>query len=98
MSFIENQAEGDPGSIVGWAKIIPTSFRFVRFVSPRTGNYSNGMCVQLEGESQEVWILSSGQFIWKRAEPWQRSAYLKKMEIEQAGDENDKLDSDVNQL
>jgi len=97
----ENRMDGEPGSIVGWAKIIPDSFRMVRFISPRTNNYLNGVCVLLEGEAEEVWILSSGNHIWKRAEGWQRTEYLKRIrkELESGTVEEIPLDvDDIGQL
>ena len=78
----ENRRDGEPGSIVGWANVNAESMRFVRFISPRTNNYMSGLCILLEGEAREVWICSSGTHIWKRAEGWQRSAYLKKYDKE----------------
>ena len=99
VSTTEYTLAGEPGSFIGWAKIRPDSFRFVRFVSPRTNTYGAGLFVLLEGDAQEVWVNRQG--VWKPAEGWQRRAYMEKYQKEAVSGKVDNTplaDAEVGQI
>jgi hypothetical protein len=86
-----NEYEANPGEVVNSVKVKPDSFRMMIMTSPRTGNNFAGLFMELDvdlsedGMMREVWVLATpaqGGKIMKRAEPWQRKAYLAELEKE----------------
>jgi len=82
MQFTSNAPSVTPGSVVNSVKIKSESWRFMIMINPRTGNEFAGVFIELDtptDKEREIWILATpgqGGKIWKRAESWQRKAYI----------------------
>lgn len=73
---------GEPGDIIGWAKINPDSLRFAEAINPRTGTPLLGLAVEvvLKDNTRDVWINTRNG--WRRSDSWFRKAFLRRLDKE----------------
>ena len=88
---ITDHRAAEPGAIIGWAAVDPSTMRFASFASPNTGQRITGLCLALMPESivagapvgfkpGRVWINDRNG--WRRAAGWMERAFLERLEAD----------------